>query len=440
MQVRDSSNPPTAVPAQAVAMDRALPATPFYRRWALPACGALALTLLIVLALSARGGKSVRLTLAQVSVAPVQSAAFHDFVALRAQVVPRDIVYLDAQEGGRVERVLVQAGDTVTAGQPLVEFGNTELQLEVIEREVRVLEQINSLRSTELTLEQDRAANEKSLAEIRYNLVRLTRLSERKNQLARQGAAAVAEKEDAADELAYYKTLEPVVQETTHRQEDWRGRRLPEIRDELQRLTQNLAVVRGKLDNLIVRAPVSGRLTDMDLKLGQSCPRGMRLAQITPATGFKLAAQVDEYYLARVHAGQRADVDLEGQKLPVTVSRVYPTVKDAQFTIDLQFSDADPTGCAACRSLLAGEALQGKLRLGEDRRALVLPAGAFLELTGGDWVFVLETGGHTAVRRRIRTGRRSAEQLEIVAGLAAGERVMVSDYRGLERIERIDFE
>jgi HlyD family secretion protein len=315
-----------------------------------------------------------------------------------------------------------------------VEFGNTELQLEVVEREVRVLEQINNLRSTELLLEQDRAANEKSLAQIRWNLTRLTRLTDRKNQLARQGAASLAEKDDAADELAYYKALQPVQEETTQRQDEWRAKRLPEIRDELERLKQNLGVVRGKLDNLIVRAPVSGRLSDMDLKVGQSCPRGMRLAQITPATGFKLTAQVDEFYLARVHAGEGADADLDGQSLSLAVSRVYPTVKDGQFTIDLQFAGDAPA------SLLAGETLQGKVRLGEDKSALVLATGAFLEMTGGDWVFVLDPGGHSAARRRIRIGRRNAEQLEILRGLTAGERVLVSDYRGLDRIERIDLD
>jgi HlyD family secretion protein len=415
-------------------MDRALPVPRWYRRALIPAAGALVLAGLIALVLSVRTGRSVRMTLSHVSLAKVQRAVFHDFVPLHAQVVPREIVYLDAQEGGRVERVLVQAGDTVTAGQPLVEFGNTELQLEVVEREVRVLEQINNLRSTELLLEQDRATNQKSLAQIRWNLTRLTRLTDRKNQLARQGAASLAEKDDAADELSYYKTLQPVQEETTQRQDEWRANRLPEIRDELERLKQNLGVVRGKLDNLIVRAPISGRLSDMDLKVGQSCPRGMRLAQITPATGFKLTAQVDEFYLARVHAGEGADADLDGQSLSLTVSRVYPTVKDGQFTIDLQFAGDAPGG------LLAGETLQGKVRLGEDKSALVLATGAFLELTGGDWAFVLDPGGHSATRRRIRTGRRNAEQLEILRGLTAGERVLVSDYRGLDRIERIDLD
>ena len=390
------------------------------------------IAVIVVGARTLRTGRTVRMSADAVTIATVQRAVFRDFVPLRGRVVPRDIVYLDAQEGGRVERVLVEAGDTVTAGQPILEFGNTELQLEVIEREVRIIDQINNLRSTERSLEQDRQMNLRSLAEIQYNIVRLGRLTDRRNSLAGRGAASVADREDAADELSYYDSLHPIVAQSSARQEDWRVQRTPEIRDELDKLQQNLSIVRGKLDNLIVRAPVSGRLTDLDLKVGENCERGKRLAQITPDTGFKLSADVDEFYLARVRRGQRADMEFAAATVPVRVSRVYPRVEDGQFTIDLAFESAAPAG------LLPGEASQGRLRLGEDVSAVVIPAGAFLEQSGGDWIFVLAPGGHSAARRRIRLGRRNAEQLEVLAGLSPGERVVVSDYRGLEHLDGLE--
>jgi HlyD family secretion protein len=413
-------------------MDTPVPRRKWPRVW-----WAIGLTILavVVVGLAARAlktGRTVRMAANALTIATVERAVFRDFVPLRGRVVPRDIVYLDAQEGGRVERVLVEAGDTVTAGQPLLEFGNTELQLEVIEREVRIIEQINNLRSTERSLEQDRETNQRSLAQIQYNLVRLGRLSERRNSLANRGAASVAEREDAADELAYYHSLRPIVEQSSTRQEEWRTRRIPEIQDELQKLQQNLGIVRGKLDNLIVRAPVSGRLTDLDLKVGENCERGKRLAQITPDTGFKLSAQVDEFYLARVRVGQRADMEFHDTTVPVKVTRVYPQVKDGQFTIDLAFESTTPEG------LLPGEASQGRLHLGEDVTAVVIPAGAFLEQTGGDWIFVLARDGQSAGRRRIKLGRRNAEQLEVLAGLAPSEHVVISDYRGLERLDGIE--
>ncbi|HTY50250.1 MAG TPA: hypothetical protein VMB48_11220, partial [Steroidobacteraceae bacterium] len=151
-----------------------------------------------------------------------------------------------------------------------------------------------------------------------------------------------------------------------------------------------------------------------------------------PATGYKLSAKVDEYYLSRVHTGQGASIQLDDQSWPLKVVRVYPEVKSGSFTVDLAFEGATPSG------LLRGQTLQGRLSLGADVPGLVLPAGAFLERSGGDWAFVLDGDGRSAQRRRIKVGRRNAEQVEILSGLSAGERVITSDYDGLERIERID--
>jgi HlyD family secretion protein len=63
--------------------------------------------------------------------------------------------------------------------------------------------------------------------------------------------------------------------------------------------------------------------------------------------------------------------------------------------------------------------------------------GPFLERTGGDWIFVVSSDGKSAQRRHIRVGRRSVEQLEILSGLAVGERVMISDYAALEKADRV---
>jgi HlyD family secretion protein len=412
-------------------MDRPLPEPRFRRSRLIAAATAVALAAFILIAQPFSAGRTMRMRAVAVSIATVERGVFRDFVPLRGRIVPRDIVYLDAQEGGRVERVLVEAGDTVTAGQPLLEFGNTELQLEVIDRETRLIEQINNLRSTKTALEQNRVANEKSLVDIDYNIVRLTRLTQRRTTLAEHGATSAEEKETVSDELAYYRQLRPLLANTAQQQESERLQRSPEIRDGLEKLQQDLAITRGKLDNLIVRAPVGGRLTEMDLKVGQNCERGRRLAEITPDAGFKLSADVDEFYLGRLRTGQEAVVRINDKDWTLRVTRVYPQVKNGTFLVDLAFGDQQPAG------VLPGQAVQGKLALGGDSQALVLATGAFLERSGGDWVFVL-TGDDTAQRRRVRIGRRNAEQVEILDGLNAGDRVIISNYAGLERIDRIE--
>jgi HlyD family secretion protein len=403
------------------------------RRVGFVAMGAAALIALILYALSLFGGaRTLRVDASAVTMTEVTRSLFRDVTALRATVVPRDIVILDAAEGGRVDRVLVAAGDVVRAGQVLVELGNTDLQLQVIEREARLIEQVNNLRSIETGLEQSRAANDRALEDVSYNIARLRRLGGRMKNLAANGATSVENNESIADELSYYERLQPIVIETRERQEKLRVGRIPEIRDALDRLLLNLRIVRAKLDGLVVRAPVEGRLTVFDLRVGQNSERGSRIAEIAPYTGFKLEAFVDEFYLGRIRSGQQAHVTLESAEHPLKVTRVYPQVREGRIQLDLEFAQEAPL------DLVSGQTLQGELQLGSDLPAVVLPAGAFLEDTGGRWIFVVSKDGASAVRREIEIGRRSTGQVEVLRGLAAGERVIVSSYREMTRADRID--
>jgi HlyD family secretion protein len=256
----------------------------------------------------------------------------------------------------------------------------------------------------------------------------------RRDTLLRAGFVAREQTDQIHDELDYDRTLRPVQAETNGRQEALRLEQLPQIHAEMGSLQKSLSITRTKLDDLVVKAPVSGRLTAMDLKIGENRNRGDRLGEITLDTGFKISADVDEFYLGRVQPGQSADVDLHGQTIRLAVTRIYPQVHGGVFTIDLAFNGATPQG------LLPGEAVQGKLSLGADRPGLVLPTGPFLERTGGDWVFVLRPDGRAADRRRIKIGRRTAEQVEVLSGLKPGERVITSDYQGWDKIDRIDLQ
>jgi HlyD family secretion protein len=144
------------------------------------------------------------------------------------------------------------------------------------------------------------------------------------------------------------------------------------------------------------------------------------------------------------------DMDSTTKNWRLVVARVYPEVKAGTFTVDLTFSGpsrsvsppAQGSGIVADapEGLVPGQALQGKLEVGADRSATVLPSGAFLEKTGGKWVFVLGKDGRSAYRRDVTLGRRTADQVEVLTNLSPGDRVVVSDYTGLERTQRIDFE
>jgi HlyD family secretion protein len=377
------------------------------------------------------GGSTIRVPRSQLVVATVEQAIFHDLIPLRARVEPRETVYIDAIDGGRVDRVLVEPGDRVQRGQPLIELSNTNLALSVIQQESQLNQAISQLEQNEISLEQNALANERALAEIDYMLVKLGRSASRREKLVASGAASNEQRDEVTDELTYYRHLQPIQSASNIRQLDLRNRLLPDIHHQLQNLRGNLEIVHEKLGGLIIRAPVEGVVTAIDLKVGEHRNPGERLAEVTPESGMKLTAEIDEFYLARVRAGQAATVDIGGTPVGVTVRRVSPQVHNGQFSIDLDFDGKSPA------TLVAGETTQGRLQLGEDSPARILPVGPFLERTGGDWVFVVAKDGASARRRRIKIGRRTAEQLEILGDLATGERVLTSDYTGLERADRI---
>lgn len=427
-----------AVPDASGRMDRPLaqkrwsPARwPFPLRIGLIATAIVVLALIAVRIIAGSGMRALRVPVNQLTIAAVEQGVFHDLIPLRATVVPRETLYIDAVDGGRVERVLIQAGDMVQEGQPLIELSNTNLALQVIQQESQLNQAISQLQQNEILLEQDKLSNDRALAEIDYNLVRLGRSAKRRETLAGEGAVALEQRDVVTDELAYYTRLRPIQAVSGQRQSDLRDRLLPDIHHQLQILRGNLVVVHDKLDSLVIRAPIAGRITDIDLKIGEDRSPGQRLAEVTPNAGMKLTAEVDEYYLQRVRVGQIASVDLNGTMARVSIQRVSPQVHNGLFVIDLAFVGTSPV------NLVAGATAQGRLQLGDDQRAEVLPIGPFMERTGAEWAFVVDADGRTAERRHIKVGRRSSEQLEILSGLRSGEQVITSDYSGLDRVDRL---
>lgn len=398
---------------------------------ALIAIAVVAAAAYLAFALKGLGERSVRVPAGTVTIDTVEQGVFHDFTPLNGKVVPHDTIDLDALEGGQVERVMAQAGDMITAGQPLVRFQNTELELDVLDREGRLIESITELQTFEKQLEDTRLANQKAAEDIDYNIVRLGRAAERRAGLAAEGVIAGESVDQIQDELNYQRRLRPLQARSDARQDALRRRQLPQIHAQLASLQQSLKITRSKLDNLIVKAPVSGRLNDFDLNVGQNFNRGDRLGEIVPNTGIKVAANVDEFYLGRVQVGQVAEAQIDDRDWKLRVIRVYSQVKDGTFVVDLAFDGATPRG------LLPGQTITGKLSLGNDKPALILPAGPFLERSGGDWAMVM-ANDRRAERRRIKIGRRNADQVEILSGLAPGDRVITSDYSAFEKIDRVD--
>src|ERR1700677_1722465 len=228
-----------------MSMDRPL-RQPWWRRrlWLQTgiAVGAAALIITIVAMFLGGPERSIRVAATSVTVTRVTQGAFHDFIPLTGKVVPMNTVYLDALEGGRVDRILAQAGDMVQEGQPLVELSNTELELDVLDREGRLVESITQLQAYQTQLEQNRVANQKALAQIDYAVTRLKRSVARRNVLVADDAEPVEVKDQVQDELDYDLKVRPMQDESNRKQEALRKEQLPHIRGQLEKLQEDLKI------------------------------------------------------------------------------------------------------------------------------------------------------------------------------------------------------
>ena len=369
----------------------------------------------------------------RVTISTVQKGIFDDFLPLRARVTPLVSVYLDAIEGGRVEQVLVEDGAMVHKGQLLAVMSNAELQLSVLARQTEVAQQINSMRSQELALAQSRLQNERALIEADLAAQKARRQYETQRPLAEKGFVAGKVFRDSRDEYEANRRRSEVLRRAQATDERLQSNQLGQLRQSASALNNSLAIARGSLDALNLRAPVSGQLTAFSIQVGQSMTRGERLGQID-TQGNKLVAQVDEHYLGRVEEGQRATAEWAGKTYRLKVAKIYPQVRNGAFEVDFHFVGPAPA------ELQRGQTIQTKLTLSDPTQALLIPNGAFYNETGGNWVFVVTADRSAAVKREVRLGRRNADYVEVLEGLEPGERVITSPYTGFADKDRLDLE
>jgi HlyD family secretion protein len=301
----------------------------------------------------------------------------------------------------------------------------------VISREAQVSEQLNNLRNTRLAMEQNRLALKSSLVEIDYQITRLTRLTERRAELLERNLIARQDYEDSADELEYSMSRRAVTIESQEVDERMRLAQIESLESAVEQLERNLDIARANLDNLVIKAPLTGQLTALNAEIGESKARGERLGQIDDVDDFKVTALVDEFYVTRTQSGQSAEFELSGRTYALEVIKVYPQIRDGQFEIDLAFVDAPPA------NLRRGQTLQIRVALGDASEALLLPRGGFFQDTGGNWAFVLNETGDLAERRELRLGSRNPEYFEVLEGLEEGDRVITSTYSSYVAMDQI---
>lgn len=356
---------------------------------------------------------------------------FNDYITVPGSVEPISTIFLDAQEGGRVEEKLIEEGTMVKKGDIILKLSNPDLYLNILNSEGQLAEKENFLRNTQITMEQEKLSIKRELVNLKYDIERKRRIYQQNETLIKDDLISREEFIRSKEDLDMAVQSKELFEERQKQDSLFRSVNVETIKNDLVNMRKNLAMVKERVKNLDVIAPVDGELGLLTPEIGQSIARGENMGQVNILTSYKVTAQIDEHYIDRIRTQLTGKLDRQGSEFDLTVRRVYPEVRNGSFKIDMTFQNKMP------ENIRTGQTYYISLQLGQPKESLLVPVGGFFQETGGQWIFVLDPSESFAVRRNISIGRKNPRYYEVLDGLQAGEKVIVSGYETFGKNEKL---
>jgi HlyD family secretion protein len=395
--------------------------------------GAAAMLVLIYMAFFADRTSTFRVEKEKLIIESVVEGQFNDYITVPGTVEPISTILLDAQEGGRVEEILIEEGSMVKKGDIILRLSNPDLYLNILDSEAQLAEKENFLRNTQIAMEQDRLQIKRELLNLKYDVERKERNYLQNVSLIKDSLISREEYLRSEEDLEMARQSRELFIERQKQDSLFRSVQVNNLVNNLENMRRNLSLVRQRVENLNVRATVDGQLGLLVPEIGQSISRGTNMGQINVLTSFKVTAQIDEHYIDRVKTQLTAKLDRQGSEFDLVVRRVYPEVRNGTFEIDMIFEDSVP------ENIRTGQTYYISLQLGQPKVAVMVPIGGFFQETGGQWIFVLDPTESFATRRDISIGRKNPKYYEVLEGLQPGEKVIISGYDTFGKNEKLAF-
>lgn len=392
--------------------------------------GGVLLVVLVLYLVFRDTSSALRVGRDRLTIETVEKGEFNDYIRVIGHVMPSRIIYIDAVEGGRVEERIVEEGTMVKKGDVILRLSNPLLNISIMQSEADLAYQENELRNTRINMEQERLRLKQERIGLATDLTLKKRRAEQYKRLFAKELVAKEEYLQAQEAYALAEEQLKVVDERIVQDERFREMQVKSLDENIANMKRSLTLVRERLESLKIKAPVDGQLGNLDAQIGQSINAGERIGQVITAD-LKIQAPIDEHYVERVMPELPAGFERDGRSYQLVVTKVYPEVKEGQFKTDMIFTGNRP------ENIRAGQTYHINLQLGDPVTSLLVPRGSFFQVTGGDWIYVLDDDGVTARRRKIRIGRQNPQYYEVLEGLQEGEQVVTSGYDTFGDNERL---
>jgi HlyD family secretion protein len=394
---------------------------------------ALAFIVLIYMAFFTSRTSTYKVEKDKLIIESVTEDQFNDYITVPGTVEPITIIYLDAQEGGRVEEKVIEEGSMVKKGDIILKLSNPDLHLNILDSEAQLAEKENFLRNTQINMEQQRLQIKRELVNLKYEIERKERNYQQNITLMKDNLMSKEEFLRSKEDYEMAVQSRELFLERQRQDSIFYSININSMVSNLDNMRKNLNLVRQRAENLNVRAPVDGQLGLLTPEIGQSIQRGANMGQINVLTSYKVTAQIDEHYIDRVRTQLTATLDRQGTEFDLVVKRVYPEVRNGTFEIDMVFQDSMPD------NIRTGQTYYTSLQLGQPKISVLVPIGGFFQETGGQWIFVLDESEEFATKRSISIGRKNPRFYEVLEGLKPGEKVIVSGYETFGKNEKLVF-
>ena len=405
-----------------------------FSKKALPFWMGAGVLVLVVYLLLQSDSRTIKVDASMLTISSVSDGKFDDYIRVSGQVQPMTTIQLSPLEGGVVERIIVEEGVTVKAGDPILVLANESLDLQILNSEAELAEKENMLRNTLIQMEQQKLALRQDAMGLALEVKRNKRKYEQQKALFEE--KLIAREEYLKAEEDFYLSVEKyeLVRERAIQDSSYRSIEIKRMEESLENMRLNMKIIRRRKDNLVIKAPIDGELGLLDAVLGQSIQQGTKIGQINSVGTYKIEAQIDEHYIDRVTLGLSATFDRQGEVFNVIVRKVYPEVRNGKFQADFRFDGNQPA------NIRSGQTYYLNLQLGQSEDAVIIPRGSFYQSTsGGKWIYVVSPKGDKAVKREVRIGRQNPKYYEVLEGLEPGEKVITSSYESFKDYDVLEF-
>jgi HlyD family secretion protein len=346
-------------------------------------------------------------------------------------LVPEDIRWVPATTQGRVEKIILRPGTLVKRESVILELTNPQLEQELQDAELKVKSAEASQQNLRVQVQNDFLQQKAVAADVAaaYNKAKMQ--AEMNEALATQqlvSALALRQSRVDAEQLAI---RDEIAKQQLASYGDSMKARLAVQQSDLDQARAVMALKRRQRDELKVRAGLDGVLQLVPVDVGQQVAPGTNLARVANPSRLKAEIKIAETQAKDILIGQRAEVDTRNGVVGGLVARIDPSVQNGTRTVDVTLTAPLPKGAVPDLSV------DGTIELERLPDVLYVGRPAVAQEQSAATLFKVQDDGVEAGRVQVKLGRSSVNTVEILSGLKAGDRVVLSDMSAWDTFDRI---